>query len=39
MPDRRRTVKEQEHAAFFDDEERERVVEAYAAKLKASEKR
>ena len=27
---------EQEHAALFDDEERERVVEAYAAKLKAS---
>ena len=27
---------EQEHAALFDDEERERVVEAYAAMLKAS---
>ena len=30
---------EQEHAALFDDEERERVVEAYAAKLKASSRR
>ena len=33
---RRQRANEQEHAALFDDEERERVVEAYAAKLKAS---